>query len=86
VEELLETLKTLFVQLFEPFLVDFVRSLHAISAGKAAVVDMATSWDFAKVFEKWDKIFDKVLKGLEDKASQVKATALPSAQRSDEIK
>jgi signal recognition particle receptor subunit alpha len=65
VEELLETVKTLFVQLFEPFLVAFVTSLHAVNTGKAVAVEAAKSWNFREVFEKWDKVFYKVLQGLE---------------------
>jgi len=30
------------------------------------------SWNFAKAFDGWDKVFDKLLKGLEDKAAQVR--------------
>lgn len=69
VDDLLGVLKTLFIKLFEPFLATFVASLHAINSRKA--VSAATQWDFSKAFEGWDKIFDKVLKGLEDKAAQV---------------
>lgn len=71
VEDLLAALKTLFVKLFKPFLVTFVASLHAISAGKTTASATVTSWNFAKAFEGWDKVFDKVLRGLEDKAAQV---------------
>jgi hypothetical protein len=71
VEDLLSALKTLFVKLFEPFLATFVASLHAIHTGKVALSEAAASWDFAKAFEGWDKVFDKLLKGLEDKAAQV---------------
>jgi signal recognition particle receptor subunit alpha len=65
VEELLETIKTLFVQLFEPFLVAFVASLRAVNTGKTIAIEAAKSWNFQEVFEKWDKVFDKVLQGLE---------------------
>lgn len=63
-------LKTLFIKLFEPFLASFVASLHAINSGKVAVGDAVAQWDFSKAFEGWDKIFDKLLRGLEDKAAQ----------------
>lgn len=60
-------MKALFVQLFEPFLTGFVASLHK----KVGEVGSATDWNFAKAFDGWDKMFDKLLKGLEDKAAQV---------------
>lgn len=74
VDELLAALKTLFVKLFEPFLATFVASLHAVSSGKlsaSSTSQTATSWNFAKAFDKWDGVFDKLLRGLEDKAAQV---------------
>lgn len=72
VDELLSALKTLFVKLFQPFLATFVASLHAINSGKAAAAEAASSWNFAKAFDDWDKYFDKLLRGLEDKAAQVR--------------
>jgi signal recognition particle receptor subunit alpha len=73
VEDLLAALKTLFIKLFEPFLATFVASLHAMNSGKvtAAAGELGTQWNFSKAFEGWDKIFDKLLRGLEDKAAQV---------------
>jgi hypothetical protein len=47
-----------------------VTSLHAINNAKT-VASEVTSWDFLKAFEGWDTIFDKLLRGLEDKAAQV---------------
>jgi hypothetical protein len=73
VDDLLAALKTIFIKLFEPFLATFVASLHALSSGKVVSTtgEPATQWNFAKAFEGWDKVFDKLLKGLEDKAAQV---------------
>jgi signal recognition particle receptor subunit alpha len=74
VEDLLAALKTLFVKLFEPFLATLVASLHAINTVKASSAvagETASSWNFAKAIEGWDKVFDTLLKGLEDKAAQV---------------
>ena len=73
VDELLAALKTLFVKLFEPFLATFVASLHAVNGAKsvAAAGASAASWNFAQAFENWDNVFDKLLRGLEDKAAQV---------------
>lgn len=71
VDDLLAALKTLFVKLFQPFLATFVASLHAINSAKEAASQATTSWNFAKAFEGWDNAFDKLLRGLEDKAAQV---------------
>lgn len=73
VDDLLTALKTLFIKLFEPFLATFVASLHALSSGKVVSTagEFATQWNFVKAFEGWDNIFDKLLRGLEDKAAQV---------------
>ncbi|KAG1723882.1 signal recognition particle, alpha subunit, N-terminal-domain-containing protein [Suillus lakei] len=73
VDDLLAALKALFIKLFEPFLATFVASLHAIKNGKlvsAAARDSPTAWNLAKAFEGWDGVFDKLLKGFEDKAAQ----------------
>jgi signal recognition particle receptor subunit alpha len=75
VDDLLDALKALFIKLFEPFLTSFVASLHAIKNGRlasAAARDAPKSWNFAKAFEGWDGIFDRLLKGFEDKAAQVR--------------
>lgn len=72
VDDLLAAMKKLFIQYFEPFVTSFVASLHSINAGKTAAVQ-ASTWDFSKTFERWDIIFDKLLKGLEEKAAQVRS-------------
>lgn len=67
-------MKALFIKLFEPFLATFVASLHAMNNGKqvaSTARDPSTLWNFAKAFEGWDKVFDKLLKGIEEKAAQV---------------
>ncbi|OCH87428.1 signal recognition particle binding protein [Obba rivulosa] len=71
VDELLAALKTLFVKLFEPFLATFVASLHAANGAKslASAGAAAASWNFAQAFDNWDNVFDKLLRGLEDKAA-----------------
>ncbi|RXW24932.1 hypothetical protein EST38_g965 [Candolleomyces aberdarensis] len=73
VDDLLATLKRLFVQYFEPFLTAFVASIHTLNSAKNAA-SQATSWDFAKAFEGWDTIFDKVLRGMEEKAANERKT------------
>lgn len=70
VDDLLAAIKALFVKLFEPFLATFVASLHALN-NKSTSARALQTWDFIKAFEGWDKVFDKILKGLEDKAAQV---------------
>lgn len=71
-DELLVALKALFVKLFEPFLASFVASLHAVNTGKSIATETVAAWDFSKAFDGWDKVFDKLLRGLEDKAAQVR--------------
>ena len=70
VDDLLAAMKRLFVQYFDSFVTAFVASLHSASSAKAAA-SQAISWDFAKAFERWDVLFDKLLKGLEEKAALV---------------
>lgn len=67
VDELLVALKTLFMKMFEPFLATFVTSLHKVNAKTTAAKESPTSWNFSKVFERWDQVFDKLLRELEDK-------------------
>ncbi|KAI0374755.1 P-loop containing nucleoside triphosphate hydrolase protein [Pilatotrama ljubarskyi] len=75
VDDLLNALKTLFVKLFQPFLTTFVASLHATSTSKSSSsADTSASWNFAKAFDGWDAVFDKLLRGLEDKAAQERRT------------
>ncbi|EIM90217.1 P-loop containing nucleoside triphosphate hydrolase protein [Stereum hirsutum FP-91666 SS1] len=73
VDDLLAALKTLFVKLFQPFLTNFVASLHSINTRVASAASTAastaTSWDFVKAFDGWDSVFDKLLRGLEEKAA-----------------
>ncbi|KAF7359352.1 Signal recognition particle binding protein [Mycena sanguinolenta] len=76
VDDLLAALKTLFVKMFQPFLATFVASLHAINSGKATVVEAASAFSFADAFDGWDKMFDKLLRSLEDKAAQDRKSRL----------
>ncbi|KAJ7702343.1 signal recognition particle binding protein [Mycena rosella] len=76
VDDLLAALKTLFVKMFQPFLATFVASLHAINSGKATVVEAAGAFSFAEAFDGWDKMFDKLLRSLEDKAAQDRKSRL----------
>lgn len=70
IDDLLAAMKRLFVQYFAPILTAFVASLHTINAAKSAVLQ-TTQWDFKKAFMSWDVLFDKLLKGLEEKAASV---------------
>ncbi|KAF7338667.1 Signal recognition particle binding protein [Mycena venus] len=76
VDDLLAALKTLFVKMFQPFLATFVASLHAINSGKATVVEATSAFSFADAFDGWDKMFDKLLRSLEDKAVQDRKSRL----------
>ncbi|KAH9842844.1 P-loop containing nucleoside triphosphate hydrolase protein [Rhodofomes roseus] len=84
VDELLAALKTLFVKLFQPFLATFVASLHAASTGALSsnASQAAATWNFAKAFDGWDNVFDKLLRGLEDKAAQDRKTRVGHVPRS----
>ncbi|KAH7889911.1 SRP54-type protein [Phlebopus sp. FC_14] len=87
VEDLLTAMKALFIKLFEPFLATFVASLHAMNNGKvASAAQHATKpWNFTKAFEGWDKVFDKLLKGFEDKAAQERKSRFRPVQQTDHI-
>ncbi|KAI0670509.1 P-loop containing nucleoside triphosphate hydrolase protein [Trametes maxima] len=75
VDDLLNALKALFVKLFQPFLTTFVASLHVTTTAKLpSSTDLSASWNFAKAFDGWDLMFDKLLRGLEDKAAQERRT------------
>ncbi|KAJ7756880.1 signal recognition particle binding protein [Mycena maculata] len=76
VDDLLAALKTLFVKMFQPFLATFVASLHAINSGKATVLEVASAFSFADAFDGWDKMFDKLLRSLEEKAAQDRKSRL----------
>lgn len=65
ISELLLALKTLFVKYYEPIIAAFVASLHALDSAKITALK-PTTWNFAKVFENRDGIFDNILHGLED--------------------
>ncbi|KAG6869087.1 hypothetical protein C0993_003407 [Termitomyces sp. T159_Od127] len=80
VNDLLSALKSLFVEYFEPFLTSFVASLHTGNSARSVVGNLS-SWNFAQAFEGWDAIFDKLLKGLEDKAAQDRKSRLRTAAR-----
>jgi len=72
----LSALKTVFVKLFQPFIAAFVASLHAVNSTAVALSNAAsepTRWNFAKALEGWDTAFDKLLKGLENKAAEVRS-------------
>ncbi|EJF65737.1 signal recognition particle binding protein [Dichomitus squalens LYAD-421 SS1] len=82
VDELLLALKTLFIKLFQPFLATFVASLHVTSTTKlSSSGDPSFLWNFQKAFEGWDAVFDKLLRGLEDKAAQERRTRVVHAPR-----
>lgn len=65
---LLETIKSLFITLYEPFLKSFVESL------RGGVASDAAEWDFNKLLDGWDKVFDKVVKKAEEGEAGVKVS------------
>ena len=69
-DELLNAMKTLFLKLFQPFLTSFVASLHITNTSTVAIVN-STIIDIRKALEGWDKVFDKLLSGFEEKAGKV---------------
>ncbi|KAI6043069.1 SRP54-type protein [Pisolithus marmoratus] len=87
VDDLLTAMKTLFIKLFEPFLATFVASLHAMSTGKSTPSSQNgnTSWNFAKAFDGWDGVFDKLLKSFEDKAAQERKSRFRPQARPNQV-
>ncbi|RDX56914.1 signal recognition particle binding protein [Lentinus brumalis] len=82
VDELLLALRTLFIKLFKPFLASFVASLHVTGSAKlSSSAAPSASWNFRKAFEGWDGVFDKLLRGLEDKAAQERRTRVAHPAR-----
>ena len=90
VEDLLAALKSVFLSLYEPFLASFVASVHGkfssasqsitLSKGVTINPDIST-WDFSRIFEGWDKTFDKVLKRIEEKVSQDRKARIRSVPK-----
>lgn len=70
-DDLLTALKALFMKIFQPFLAAFVASL------RGAVTEEVTFIQLREALSGWDKIFDKLLRGIEDKAAQVRSSTLP---------
>ncbi|KAI0721641.1 signal recognition particle binding protein [Cerioporus squamosus] len=82
VDELLLALKTLFIKLFQPLLATFVASLHVTTSAKLSSSSATSaSWNFRKAFEGWDGVFDRLLRGLEDKAAQERRTRVAHPTR-----
>ncbi|EDR10990.1 uncharacterized protein LACBIDRAFT_316059 [Laccaria bicolor S238N-H82] len=84
VDDLLTALKALFVKCFEPFIAAFVASIHAMNAVKNNALQV-TLWDFGKAFDGWDRAFDKLLRGFEEKAaldrkSRLRPTTRPAIE------
>jgi hypothetical protein len=73
---LLETLKTLFLSLYSPYLTSFVESVKGGVAPAAG--EKAVEWDFKQAFEGWDGIFEKVLKKAEEGEAKVSSRLDPS--------
>lgn len=73
VDDLLNVIRNVFVDMFAPFLKNFLAAVHAsASATAAGVSSLAHQWDFKTQFHEWDATFDKILRSLQDKAAQVR--------------
>lgn len=70
---LLETIKSLFISLYEPFLLSF---LESVRGGAASSVP---TWDFADSLEGWQKVFDKTLKKAEESEGRSTRSGASSA-------
>ncbi|KAF4604100.1 hypothetical protein EYR40_001283 [Pleurotus pulmonarius] len=80
VEELLDAMKRVFLELFGPFLATLVASLHAATQTGKTVTTSASSWNFVETLKSWDKTFDRLLKGFEDRAAQERRARLRNPQ------
>ncbi|KAG8961465.1 hypothetical protein FRC03_005354 [Tulasnella sp. 419] len=69
IEDLLAAMKDLFIKLYQPFLTTFIESLHVIRSADIKSTTHPAAWDFTRALDGWDKIFDKLLRGFEDKAA-----------------
>ncbi|KAF8522130.1 signal recognition particle binding protein [Hysterangium stoloniferum] len=78
-EDLLNAMKTLFLKLFQPFLTSFVASLHAAQSAVTAID--TTVFNLRTAFEGWDKVFDKLLAGFEERDGKDRHARLRSAPR-----
>ncbi|KAG8732002.1 hypothetical protein FRC11_001136 [Ceratobasidium sp. 423] len=69
VDDLLNVMRSVFVDMFAPFLKNFLAAVHA---GSGAIA----SFDFKTQFAEWDATFDKILRTLQDKATQERKARL----------
>ncbi|CAE6429203.1 unnamed protein product [Rhizoctonia solani] len=69
VDDLLNVMRSVFVDMFAPFLKTFLAAVHA---GTSAI----GSFDFKSQFAEWDATFDKILRSLQDKATQERKARL----------
>lgn len=71
IEDFLAAMKEVFVKLFAPFVLTFVQSLQAVGAADNGLATIPTRWDFTSALAGWNDVFDKLLRGFENKAAQV---------------
>lgn len=82
VEDLLSAIKSVFLALYEPFLTNFVSSLHGKATFPPSPGRIGTdgghpsTWDIADVLSGWGRTFDKLLKSIEDKVAQDRKSRL----------
>jgi signal recognition particle receptor subunit alpha len=81
-EDLLSAVKSVFLALYQPFLTNFVSSLHggrvfsAHAGGDEAHRERPLAWSIPGILLGWDKTFDKILKSIEDKVAQDRKSRL----------
>jgi signal recognition particle receptor subunit alpha len=74
VDDLLNVIRNVFVDMFAPFLKNFLAAVHAsTSATAAGIGSLVPQWDFKAQLREWDATFDKILRSLQDKAAQVRS-------------
>lgn len=78
-------MKSVFLALYQPFLTNFVsslhgeRALHAHVGGVEADQKRPLGWDISGILSGWDQTFDKILKSIEDKVAQDRKSRLKGA-------
>ncbi|PWZ03248.1 P-loop containing nucleoside triphosphate hydrolase protein [Testicularia cyperi] len=84
IDDLLDTIKSLFVELFAPFVRKLLQSSKsAVSSGMSRPVTLPPSArdEFATSLKEWDDIFTKTLRSLEKQAAQNKRKGVLSEKR-----
>ncbi|SPO22445.1 related to SRP101 - signal recognition particle receptor, alpha chain [Ustilago trichophora] len=84
IEELLDTVHSLFIDLFAPFvrkLAQSSKSALASGTSKAATLSESARLEFSAALKEWDDIFTKTLRNLEKAAAQSKRKGVLSEKK-----